>query len=492
MANLSLDLFLEKSDFVHTESIRFVATLTNRGSQPETLLSLDRLANSLSVILTDAAGVARGGKAMNQNAAEGLPAPHVTTAPTIVLAPGQKAQETGDVLVWLGELLPGTYTIQGAYEHDREARAESAAVTITVAPASPTLAVPSLPSTTFSTAPRVSTWLNRQASGWSVFLLTTSANVPSVALSNRPIATLAAEAPVYPSSANSNPPAAMHLVWFEGGTLLRVVRLPAEKAPEPSIDIPLPAPGLRLLGRPFSDVNGDLFAVFADAEGFRGTLVKQPAGAAPSATPINPSPPMSGATAVHWTRDEQLVLLWTGDDRKEIHGAITPIAKPANPLTGRRLFTAPHPVANLLPYLHYDEMRETYTPKCVVLCHNQVLDMFLSLRINLATGALESKEEFLADGMGELTVYQAELNGLNQAAYLMVDPDDAIYYAPPDLGKTKPILLIEAQPYLNTPAVPLTVDHAPMLFAAGRLSDHPGFHLRYIDEGIPFTTKKLG
>ncbi len=491
MAKLSLDLFLEKSDFVHGESIRFVATLTNRGAAPETILSMNELARSLTISITDADGEVQSADAQNQLKREGEEAPHVRSGPEITLAPGQKAQETGDVLPWLGEIEPGTYTISAAYVHDSNAWAESTPATITIKPADPAQAVASLPSAAFAAAPRLSTWLNRNPTGFSLFLLATSANLPALALSNRSILKIPNESSVYPSSANQNPPAAGHLVWIEGGNTLRSLRLPTDAPPEAPVDVPLPMPGLRIIGRPFSDENGVMWVVLTDTGGGRATLVKLPPGVPASATPINPAPAMTGCTEVLWSRDEQLILLWTGDDGREIHGALTALKAPANPLTGRRLFTAPQPVLNLKSYMHYDLQRETYTPKCVALCHNEALDLYLSVRVNLATGAMESKQEFLADGKGELTVLQAELDGDHHAAYLMSDPNGHVHYAPPDLAKTEKVVLVEGSPYVSEPEVPLTTKMFPMLFAAGRLSNYPGFYLRYIEDGTHFTTRKL-
>jgi hypothetical protein len=491
MAKLSLDLFLEKNDFVHGESIRFVATLTNRGAAPATLLSMSELARSLTIRITDAEGVVQKADAQNLTEREGEEVPHVRSDPEMTLAPGQKAQETGDVIPWLGEVPPGTYTISAAYVQDSNAWAESTPATITVKPADPARAVPSLPSAIFAMAPRLSTWLNRNPAGTSLFLLATSQNLPSVALSNRSLLNIPGESAVYPSSANANPPLAGHLVWIEGGSVLRSLRLPTDAAPDSPVDVPLPTPGLRIVGRPFSDEKGVMWTVLTDAGGGRATLVKLAPGVPASATPINPAPAMSGCIEVQWSRDEQLILLWTGDDGREIHGALTALKAPANPLTGRRLFTAPQPVMSIKSYIHYDLQRETYTPKCVALCHNQALDMFLSVRVNLATGAMESKEEFIADGLGELTVLQAEVDGNNRVAYLMKDPDGHVYYAPPNLANTKKQVLVEAQPYADQPEVPIETKMSPMLFAAGRLSNKPGFYLRFIENGTHFTTRKL-
>ncbi len=148
-------------------------------------------------------------------------------------------------------------------------------------------------------------------------------------------------------------------------------------------------------------------------------------------------------------------------------------------------------MADIKSYMHYDEQRETYTPMCVALCHNEALDMFLSVRVNLATGAMDSKQEFLADGKGELTVLQSELDGDHHAAYLMSDPDGNVHYAPPDLAQTEKVILVEAKPYVNEPEIPLTTKMSPVLFAAGRLSNKPGFYLRYIEAGTHFTAKKM-
>jgi len=491
MAKLSLDLFLEKKEFVHGESIRFVATLTNRGAAPVTILSLQRLARALQIVITDADGNEKSADALNLLSREGQPAPHVRSFPEITLAPGQKAQEPGDVLPWLGELEPGTYTITASYSHDPNAFAESTPATITIKPASPARALASLPSAVFARAPRLSSWLNRGASGFSLCLLATSPNDPRVALSNRSLTTLPSDVEVFPASANGNPPAADYLVWIEGGSLLRSLRLPAEVAPDSPVDVPLPGSGLQIVGRPFSDEKGVMWTVLADTEGTRATLIKLVPGAPASATPINPSPPMSGCREVQWTRDEQLILLWTGENTREIHGALTALKAPTNPLTGRRLFTAPQPVIHLKSYIHYDQQRETYTPMCIALCRDEALDLFLSVRVNLATGAMVSKEEFIADGMGDLTVLQGEIDGDNTAAYLMADPDGNVHYAPPELADTAPIILVDAIPHLDIPEVPLTAKMHPLLHAAGRLSNRPGFYLRYIEEGTHFSTKKL-
>ncbi len=491
MAKLSLDLFLEKQEFVHGESIRFVATLTNRGAAPVTILSLQRLSRALRIVVTDADGKERSADALNLLGREGMPAPHVRAFPEITLAPGQKAKEPGDVLPWLGELEPGTYTITASYSHDPNAFADSNPATITVKAASPAMAAASLPSAVFARAPRLSSWQNRGAKGFTLFLLATSPNDPTVALANRPLTTLTGEFEVYPASANANPAAADYLVWIEGGNTLRSLRLPAEAAPDAPVKVPLPTPGLSVIGRPFSDESGVMWTVLADAEGTRATLVKLAPGLPASATPINPTPPMSGATEIQWTRDEQLILLWTGENPREIHGALTALKAPANPLTGRRLFTAPQPVIDLKSYMHYDQQRETYTPMCIALCRNEALDLFLTVRVNLATGAMVSKEEFIADGMGELTVLQAEVDGDNLVAYLMTDPDGNVHYAPPDLADTAPVILVDAMPHLDIPEVPLTTKMYPLLLAAGRLGNRPGFYLRYIEEGTHFSTKKM-
>jgi hypothetical protein len=160
-------------------------------------------------------------------------------------------------------------------------------------------------------------------------------------------------------------------------------------------------------------------------------------------------------------------------------------------LTGRRLFTSPQPIMHLMGYMHYDVQRETYTPKCVALCRNEALDMFLKVHVNLATGGLDRKEEFIADGMGELEVLQGEIDGNHEAAYLMTDPDENVHYAPPDLTKTDKIILVHAIPPLGKPEILLRKENSPMLLAAGRLSNRQGFYIRYIEGDEKFVTLKV-
>ena len=492
MADLSLELFLEKTSFIRGESIRFVATLTNKGRQPVEILSPERLSRALSLKISDSQGGELEGDALSMTEEEGGMPPHVTTPPMITLGPGQNAKETGDVLTWVGPLDPGEYRIKGSYSSGRLAWAESSEVAIRIGPANPVAAVVSMPSRVIGAAPRLVAWIHQDGVSFELFLEKLNPKLPKLSLGNRGLAKIALPEPVRVSSVNANPPPAYHLAWIEDGRTLKVLRLPADAAPEPVIDIPLPTGGLEIVGMPYSDSRGGMFIVLAASDGVRATLINLPAGGKPTATPINPRPALSAVRNVFWSAEEHLFLLWTGEDGKEVHGATTSLAAPANPLEGRRLFTAPQPVASLRTLQVYDSRRGASDLMCEVLCHNLVLDLFQPLRVNLVNAAIVSKERYEADGLGDLRVLQAEIDGDGKTAYLMEDLKGRVYYAPPgDLSATKRVVVEEAQPYANKPELPLTVGMYPHLVSANRLSSTPGFYLRFIRKGVGFEFRKM-
>jgi len=252
-----------------------------------------------------------------------------------------------------------------------------------------------------------------------------------------------------------------------------------DASPEKIVDIPLPVPGMRQIGHPYTDVDGGLAVVMATPDGARAMLVRLPPGGAPSATQINPGVPLKKPWTVFWSRDGRLFLLWTDPDGRAVHGAVTLVAKPDNPLAGKRLFTGPQPVIDLRIYQRYDERKNAHDIMCAALCHNWVLDMFNLVRVNLMSGATESKEDFIADGMGYLNAIQSEMDADHQIAYLFREPEGKVWYGPTDLAKTAPIEIVPENPGISD-AIFLHVDMSPTLVAAGRLSRSPGFYLRFV------------
>ncbi len=474
MAQLELALDVKKTEVVWGESIPFTLTLTNTGGEAEEdLLGLSPQNESLELRLTDAAGQVRTGTQLSLARMQDEPIPHNRRPAMMTMAPGTAQSRDGDVLTWIGELIPGAYTLRAVYSSPGQIKAASGAVKVTVTKASPAALAAAGDGARLTLANRKAAWVQRGATGFELFCLELDARNPEVIRSNLAVTALDGPSPVRISYANTDPGPATFFVWPGPDETLRVLRIGKDGTNSGGADVALPDPDLGPLGAPFCDARGALAAALLHPEGAKGALLRVTSGGAASHTPIALSPPATGPAASLFSRDEHLHLAWVTPEDHALHGLSMPIAASSAP-AGRRVFEAAMPVRHVRVDEILDEKALTFRAAATLLCCNDVLDVLRVVRVDAGDGRVLHESSCDAPGAGLLRVIASAMRQAGETAYLLADEQGRVHYLPWPVAPPRPL---EVQPL-----VPITTAMCPILVAASPQAARPGFVLGFVHE----------
>jgi hypothetical protein len=279
-----------------------------------------------------------------------------------------------------------------------------------------------------------------------------------------------------PSSFNVAPASVQHMIWSSDDGNLRVLRFRSDLPPEAPTAIPLPNENLEPIATPYSDAKGNLHALLATPAGETACLLQWIGKAKPVFHPIRSEPPMSGLKCALWFRDEALVLAWAEpEDGVHVSAAVVSLASPSNPIAGKRVFTADHPIIDLRLAQVYNEESGKHDRVLYVLAHDDVNDILLRWKVDVVSGQATPDGRFIVDGAGVLRLIQSELTDDLAPLYLFAQKDGALVFA--DAGFSKLHLVKDAN---NRP---VQAAWFPQLVVPTSFSRIPGRYVRYIDQG---------
>ena len=473
---IALNLILEvpKTQVLQGESIPFTVILTNTGDEAEEIRSLAFGNAAVMLTATDALGKSLTGDQHSFVEKQGEPHPHEKSPAMVNMTPGKTLRLSADVLGWLGELLPGEYTLVAGYSDSPALSATSNSVKVSIVPAAPSELFSTGDGARLSYAPRRVAWINRTAKGRDAYLLELDARATTESISNRPLGPFDGNGRVCVSDSNVDPAPVTYALWRTPANKLFISKMTGQGAPK-TLDVPLPDAALQPMGQPFCDKDGGLAVLLVGPGGARGALLRIPPVGAAVSVPINFAPALSQYAAACWSRRDELLVVWTDAGRKAIYALNMPVAA-ANAPAARLIATAPKQISHLRVDSFLKQETSSFVDLATVLCHDDILDVFHRLRVNLAGGKIETAEQFKAPGSGMLQVFDSSMMQDGTIAYLLVDGKGQVHYGAPDLAKITP-LEVRFQ-------TPITRELSPLLVATGPLSRSRGFVLCFIRDGV--------
>jgi hypothetical protein len=484
MEGLKLDLEVRKTATIRGESIRFALVLTNTGRTPANLLDDSSENRAFSIHVKNAWGFDAWGDPMSVEVREGEHIDQPRTRPRKTLAPGEKWIVQGDIIAWIGDLEPGNYSVQGHYMHSPQIRTETAVVEIKVSEAAPVYAGSAVQNLPLPLSPRITAWLHCAGPEYQLFVLESSPKHPPVTYANVPLAPMEIPSHVMPSSYNVAPAAIQHMIWSSADGNLRVLRFRSDLPPEPAAVIPLPDERLEPFATPYSDSKGNLHALLVTPEGETACLLQVIGKTKPVFKPFKAEPPLSGPKCALWCRDESLAFAWVEPEEGiQVSAALVPLAAPPGTITGHRVFAAEHPVIDLQLVQVYDEASGKHDRILYVLAHDQVNDILMRWKIDLADGKAQPDGKFEVDGAGNLKIIQSVMTDDMAPLYLFAKPDGAIVFADSTFSKLHAVKDANYQP--------VKVASFPQIVVPTSFSRIPGRYVRYIDQGKRISYVKL-
>jgi hypothetical protein len=484
MEGLKLDLEIRKTATIRGESIRFALTLTNAGRTPANLLDDSSENRAFSIHVTNVWGFDAWGDQMSIEVREGEHIDQPRNQPRKPLAPGEKWIVQGDIIAWIGDLEPGDYSVQGHYMNSPQIMTETAVAQIKVSEAVPVYSGSAVQNLPLPLSPRITAWLHRAGSEYQLFALESSPKHPPVTYANVPVAPMEIPSHVTPSSYNVAPAAIQHMIWSSADGNLRVLRFRSDLPPEPAAVIPLPDEHLEPFATPYSDPKGNLHALLVTPEGETACLLQLIGKAKPVFKPVKAEPPLSGPKCALWCRDESLVFAWVEpEEGLHVSAALVPLAAPPGTITGNPVFSAEHPVINLQLVQVYNEGSGKHDRILYALVHDQVNDILMRWKIDLADGKSQPDGEFEVDGIGGLRMIQSVMTDEMVPLYLFAKTDGAIVFADSTFSKLHPVKDANFQP--------VKVTSFPQLVVPTSFSRIPGRYVRFIDQGKRFAFVKL-
>jgi len=483
MANLTLELEVPKTEVIRGESIRFVLNLVNTGDAPVTTVDATPDNRAFRIRVSGGYGVNASGDQMSIQEREGEHIDEPRETPQSILQPKEKMTVRGDVMAWIGELAPGTYTLQGHHFDLHGNPTDSKAVEIKVAEAAPVYARTAVQNVFLSYSPRSTAWIHESGGGADLFFLQSSPANPAVTYSNLPMARLDTSADVFPSSFNISAPRIQHLLWASPNGNLQVIRFRSDLPPEAPLSLPLPHEDLQPIATPYSDEKGNLHALLATADGSPACLFQLIGKGTPAFHNIQAVPPLEGPRGALWYKDEVLAFAWVEPEGKDVYAAIVPLDAPPKQIPGKKIFTAGEAIIDLTLAQRFNAATEKFDRLAFVLGHDMVNDILLRWRINLADGQVEEENQFVADGIGNLRILQCVITDELAPLYLFAGPDGSVRFADSNFSAFVPVL--------NEMRKPVRAADFPGIVIPSRFSSAPGKYVRHIEQGKRLAWVKL-
>jgi hypothetical protein len=479
-------LDVRKTDVIYGESIRFALSLTNAGQNPVTIKDTSQENRAFSIHVTASWGFNVWGDQMSIEVREGEHIDQPRDEPRKPLMPGEKWIVHGDVISWIGDLEPGTYALRGHYKDSQGIGAESREIEFKVSEAAPIYARTASLNLPLMLSPRVTAWLHKSAAASDLFVLESSPANPAVTYANVPLAQLEIPANVFPSCYNIAPPTVQHMVWNSADGNLRILRFRTNLPPEAPVAIPLPHEDLEPMTTPFSDEKGNLHVLLATPDGNDAALLQVLGKAAPVFHAVKAVPPLAGPRCALWYRDAVLAFAWadmTDMEATTLFAATVPLNAPPRPISGKSIYTAEHPIVDLVLAQRYNESSDAYDRIVYVLCHNMVDDIFYRWKINLADGAVEEDGSFEVTGAGRFRIHQSYLTDDLTPLYLFAQHDGAVFFADSQFTGFVPVK--------DSFHGPVKITSHPGIIVPTSFSKVRGVCVRYIDQGKRFAYARI-
>lgn len=483
MDGLKLELQVAKPEVVRGESIRFMLTLTNMGNAPVELADESATNRAFSVHVKGVWGFEGRGDQMSLQEREGEHVDEPRVRPRKKLEPGKSLIARGDVIPWIGEIEPGSYSLTGHYLDTLQYRAQSAPVEIKVVEAAPVYARSVGLNAPLAHAARDTAWLHRSAGGFNLFLLRSSPRHPPVAYANFPLAKLPARASVWVSSYNSFPPMTQHAVWTLSDEKLWVVAFRGDIPLEAPFAISLPSEDLEPVATPYSDERGNLHVLLATPDGDAASLLQLLGKQAPVFIPVKLGPPLVSPRSALWCKDEALALAWVGGEENEVYGAVARLSEPPRPIVPKKVFASEQPIVGLTLFQRPGPGGDNYERMMLVLSHDEANDIFQRWQIDVESGSAKEEGRFVADGAGNYRLMEAALQDDFIPHYLFAGPNGAVFYSDASFSGFAPVF--------NQMHKPVKTTDFPSLVSSTKFSKLPGKYVRYIEGGRQFAYAKL-
>jgi hypothetical protein len=480
---LKLDLEVRKAEVIRGESIRFTLRLSNEGKTPITIKDISPENRAFSVRVRGPWNFDAWGNQMSISVREGEHVDQPREEPRKPLAPGEKWIVQGDLMTWVGDLEPGTYTIRGHYSDSQPFSAESREVEIKVSEAAPVYAQSATQNLPLALSPRATAWLHKTATASELFVLESSPANPLVTCANVPLAKLQMPARVFGSSYNFAPPLVQHMAWNDSEGNLKVLRFRSDLPPEAPISIPLPNDELEPMATPYSDERGNLHVLLATPDGDAAGLLQVVGKAAPAFHPIQCAPALASPRCALWYRDATLAFAWVDPEAMTVFAAVVPLIAPPKPLVGKSVFATENPVISLVLAQRYNEGTDGYDRILYVVCHNLEDDIYYRWQVDLAGGEPVEDGRFEVKGAGTMRLIQSSLTDDLMPLYLFARQDGAVFFSNAGFSAYVPVL--------NESRKPVKVSDHPSIMTPSSFSKIRGVFVRYIDQGRRFAYAKV-
>jgi len=480
---LALDLELEKTQFIRGESIAFTLTLRNGAATPLAVADASPANRAFCVRIAGPGGFAAEGDTSSILAREGENVDQPRNVTRKVLGPGDSLAVKGDLLSWIGELAPGTYTLQGKYDAAPMPQITAMPRTISIGEASIVYARQACTDIALAGQPRESVWINRGSAAHELYLLRSSPNAPAVAYCSRLIARLQDAAPAAAATYEAATQAVRHVVWPAPGNALAVVRLDGEASSgEPRL-IPLPGGNLQVLESAHTGRDGRLFVILRSTDGASAALIQVPDRDMQRAAPIAGGLPLRPPLHALWRRDNTLVLAWTGASGTDLYAAVVPLDPLPTAIAGRQILGGNHPIENIALAQRYRRDSRSYDSLAIVLMRDRLRNEFLRKRVDLAGGKVESEERFAAKAGTMGRVLESCLGADLNPRYLFEAPDGSVYFVNSAFSGSVQIV--------TAGKTPVRRSDFPAILIASSFSRLPGAWVRFVETGRRFAYMKV-
>lgn len=490
---LNLKLTLDRSECVRGESVFFKLTLENVSGRPiQGVRSFDPEFPAVKIFV-EANGKRQSADQQSHQERSGYHDHGPDTDPPLLpLGPAQSVSLEDDLLMWFGELEPGTYDVFA--QHQSEAMSNR--VKLRVAALDPKyLSTPRYSS--LHAFPALSGAMVHKAADGRQFLfyqrqdvMLPSNPMHSIRLvespSPDPISAHAAMAPSEGASAG-------HLVWQDqsGRIFFASANVAANK---PAAQIPVQHPfKAQLLASPLTADDGQLWIPVADESAARVQILKvAPDGNAQGFDLPIPAGKTLGPHSIFWEGDQKLHIAWAPPRGRDVQYSRLILADPDAGFSNRPAFMGDDPVvwidvyrdsdSNLkhTPYFVQTTPPDQTAPKpapppfITLWCVVDSAAGFTCHRYNTHNTAAEWGANLVKPEGKKLRVVASAVNYRHHLSLLFADEMGRIYF-----GSTERRLIA---PLAEIIGKELTAPQCPGLLPAGRNGIRPWVFLRYIDQ----------
>ncbi|MGI9013133.1 MAG: hypothetical protein ACR2GY_02675 [Phycisphaerales bacterium] len=490
MSPLTTTLKLERNTCIRGESVFFEIHVENTaGGVVADLPTLHPAHGVLTLTATHEGGDITGSP-LAADHRDGVHQHGPETPQTIDLPPRQRMSTTGDILVWLGELRPGTYSIVANYI-GQFFESVSQPVQLTIQPAAPMYFATTRRGQVMWNAPAVSAWLHRDPSGILAFAQQQSHLLPRNSRGGLRIAQLAEPAAVHASVITNANSQIAPLLWQDRrGSIFICSRQRGPGGPAQPIPVKSKATG-DLLASSIVTPDGAVWAPLLDARANRLTLLRiTPAGAA-TEFPVDLGGPVD---AMHpfFEYDARFNLFWAAPRGREVKQARLQLAEPEAGYVTRSVDTTDDSITWIEAYLDLDaqfgeqpmfeeqlepeqrnDMPEPTGPKLMFWRLATAGDQLLCSRVNVTNNTRTVEMRVPLANIKQPRVLSSVVTHRYQLALILADASNQLYY----FSTIRRTIV----PLAEAAGRAIVAAQFPGLMTAGDQALEPWVHVRFID-----------